>query len=311
MSIEAIDKIYTDDALRILRSVRMSAKLNFNITPPTFEGMKRNVDRLSIITKERIQDELNKMLMCDNPVMAMKLIRDIGAMKYIIFPLELTYYLVQNKYHCYNTVWEHTMKVLDNIKNNSSLEVRIAALLHDIGKVRTRTVDDNGNVHFYRHELLSAIMCEDILRELKYSNDFIHTVQILVKNHMRCKNWGKNCEHMKDKSLRKMEYELGDNMMDCLVLIDADNKAHAPEYCMPNQVQHIIERLEYFKENGLSMKGYKLPVDGNDVMKVLGIEPCATVKGCLNWLMKFAFVNPKITKEELLNKIKQFKNDKK
>ena len=125
---------------------------------------------------------------------------------------------------------------------------------------------------------------------------------------MRCKNWKDDCSHMKDKSLRKMEYALGDNMMNCLALIDADNKAHAPEYCMPNQVKHIIERLKYFKENGLSMKDYKLPVDGNDVMKCLDIPPCFEVRECLNWLLKFAFNNPKITREELLKQIKQFKN---
>lgn len=308
MSIEAIDKIYTDDALRILRSIRMSAKLNFDITFHTFEGMKRNVDRLSIITKERIQDEFNKMLVCDNPVMALNLIKEIGAMKYIIPELEETYGLKQNKYH-FGDVFEHTLKVVENTKND--LELRMAALLHDIGKINTRTIDDNGNVHFYKHELVSAEMCDTILRRLKYSNDFIRTVQILTKNHMRTKNWGDNCNHMKDKTLRKMQYELGDNMMKCLELIDADNKAHAIEYCMPNQVRNIIKRLEQFKEEGMSMENYKLPVNGDDVMEVLRIEPCAKVKECLNWLLKFAFNNPKISREELLKNIKQFRNDKK
>ena len=124
---------------------------------------------------------------------------------------------------------------------------------------------------------------------------------------MRTKNFGDNCSHMKNKTLRKMQYELGDNMMKCLELIDADNKAHAPEYCMPNQVENIIERLEQLRKEDTSMENYKLPVNGDDIMEVLGIEPCAKVKGCLNWLMKLAFVNPKITKEELLKQIKQFK----
>ena len=303
MSIEAIDKIYTDDALRILRSIRMSAKLNFDITFHTFEGMKRNVDRLSIITKERIQDEFNKMLVCDNPVMALNLIKEIGAMKYVIPELEETYDMSQNKYH-FGTVWEHTLKVVENTKND--LVLRMAALLHDLGKIKTRTVDENGNLHFYKHELVSAEMCDTILRRLKYSNDFIRNVQVLVKNHMRCKNIGNFCEKLKDKTLRKFQYELGDNMMKCLELIDADNKAHAPEYCMPNQVENIKKKLEKFKEYGTSMEHYKLPVNGNDVMEVLGIEPCAKVKGCLKWLLKFAFNNPKISREELLKNIKQY-----
>ena len=302
------DIIFLDDPLRILRVCRFSSRYGWEIEEKTFEGMKRNVDRLSIITKERIQDEFNKMLVCDNPVMALNLIKGIGAMKYIIPELEETYGLKQNKYH-FGDVFEHTLKVVENTKND--LELRMAALLHDIGKINTRTIDDNGNVHFYKHELVSAEMCDTILRRLKYSNDFIRTVQILTKNHMRTKNWGDNCNHMKDKTLRKMQYELGDNMMKCLELIDADNKAHAIEYCMPNQVRNIIKRLEQFKEEGMSMENYKLPVNGDDVMFFFMIEPCAKVKECLNWLLKFAFNNPKISREELLKNIKQFRNDKK
>ena len=298
------DSIFLDDPLRVLRVCRFSSRYGWEIENETFEGMKRNVDRLSIITKERIQDEFNKMLVCDNPVMALNLIKDIGAMKYIIPELEETYDITQNEYHNYNTIWQHILKVVENTR--SDLELRMAALLHDIGKINTRTVDDNGNVHFYKHEFVSAEMCDTILRRLKYSNDFIKTVQILVKNHMRTKNFGDNYTHMKDKTLRKMQYELGDNMMKCLELIDADNKAHAPEYCMPNQVENIVKRLKQFKEEGTSMENYKLPVNGDDMMEVLGIEPCAKVKGCLNWLLKFAFNNPKISREELLKKIKQY-----
>ena len=297
------DIIFEQDSLRILRVCRFSSRYGWEIEENTFEGMKRNVNRLSIITKERIQDEFNKMLVCDNPVMALNLIKEIGAMKYIIPELEETYGLKQNKYH-FGDVWEHTLKVVENTRNG--LVLRMAALLHDIGKIKTRTVDENGNVHFYRHEIVSSEMCDTILRRLKYPNDFIKTVQILVKNHMRTKNWGNDCNHMKDKTLRKMQYELGDNMTKCLELIDADNKAHAPEYCMPNQVENIVKRLKQFKEEGTSMENYKLLVNGNDVMKVLGIEPCARVKECLNWLLKFAFNNPKISREELLKKIKQY-----
>lgn len=298
------DVIFEQDSLRILRCIRFSSRYGWEIEKETFESMKRNVDRLSIITKERIQDEFNKMLVCDNPVMALNLIKKIGAMKYIIPELEETYDITQNEYHNYNTIWQHILKVVANTRND--LHLRMAALLHDIGKIKTRTVDDNGNIHFYKHELVSAEMCDTILKRLKYSNDFIKTVQILVKNHMRTKNWGNDCSHMKDKTLRKMQYELGDDMMKCLELIDADNKAHAPEYCMPNQVENIVKRLEQLKQEGTSMENYKLPVNGNDVMKALGIEPCAKVKECLDWLMRFAFNNPKISREELLKKIKQY-----
>ena len=299
------DIVFTDDSLRILRTIRFSSRYNWNIDPNTYEGMKRNVDRLSIITKERIQDEFNKMLVCDNPVMVLNLIKEIGAMEYVIPELEETYSLIQNKYHDFSTVWEHTIKVVSQVPND--LTLRMAALLHDIGKIKTLSIDSNGNRHFYRHEQVSADMAKTILKRLKYSNDFIEKVQILIGNHMRTKQFGHFCRNTKPKTVRKMEYELGDNFDDCLTLIDADNKSHGKGYCLPDQVAGIRRIVADYEKDGTNMFHYKLPVNGNDVMEVLGIEPCAKVKECLDWLMKFAFVNPKITKEELLKKIKQFK----
>lgn len=299
------DIVYSDDALRILRCIRFSSRFGWEISKDTFDGMKRNVDRLSIITKERVQDEFNKMLACNNPVMALRMIKVIGAMKYIIPELEETYDMEQNKYH-FGTVWEHTLCTVDNVEND--LVLRMSALLHDIGKINTRTFGEDGNVHFYGHELESARLCDTILRRLKYSNDFIRKVQKLVKNHMRTKNWGNDCKTMKDKSLRKFQYEMGADVDDCLVLIHADNMSHANEYCMPDQVENIRKRLHELELESTSMIGYKLPVDGNDVMNVLGIGPCKEVKECLDWLMKFAYMTPKITREKMMLNIKQFRN---
>jgi poly(A) polymerase len=313
------DIVYSDDPLRILRCVRFYSRFHgestdWYIEETTLKGMYFNVDRLSIITKERIADELNKMLLCKDPVCAMKLLKDIGAMKYVIPELEETFGMKQNKYH-FGNVWEHTLKVLDNITNDClwpdgryTLVQRMSALLHDIGKIKTRTVDENGNVHFYQHELASADMCDVILRRLKYSNEFIKDVQFLVKNHMRTKQWGDDCSHMKDKSLHKFQYECGDKYYGMLLsLIDADNKAHAPEYCLNNQCRLIDNRtVEMIVEN-TDMFGYRLPIDGNDVMVIKGLKPGREVKECLDYALKLAFNNPKIDKETLLKHIKGYK----
>ena len=316
------DIVYSDDPLRILRCVRFYSRFHgestdWYIEETTLKGMYFNVDRLSIITKERIADELNKMLLCKDPVCAMKLLKDIGAMKYVIPELEETFGMKQNKYH-FGDVFEHTLKVLDNVtKNclsygaftiNDTLVLRMSALLHDIGKIKTRTVDENGNVHFYQHELASADMCDVILRRLKYSNEFIKDVQFLVKNHMRTKNWGDDCSHMKDKSLRKLQYECGNKYYAMLLsLIDADNKAHAPEYCLNNQCRLIDDRTVEMIEENTDMFGYRLPIDGNDVMTIKGLKPGREVKECLDYALKLAFNNPKIDKETLLKHIKGYK----
>lgn len=297
--------VFSDDPLRILRVIRFASRFQWEIEKTTFEGMIANVDKLSIISKERVRDELNKMLLCKKPSVALEYIKQIGAMRYVVPELVETYEMTQNVYHDFNTVWKHTLMTVDNSK--PYLEVRVAALLHDIGKIRTRTVDDKGNVHFYYHEAVSAEMCVDILRELKYSNDLVKTVSRMIKSHMLVKNWKDDLSHMKEKKLHKLEYQLGDNFYKCLDLIDADNKSHGKEYCLPNQVDRILKKEEEIQEEGKSLIGYKLPVNGNDVMETLNIPPSKDVDNCLKWLMTFVYNKPTITREELLKNIIQYK----
>lgn len=300
------DVIYDDDPLRILRCIRFASRYGWEIEKETYEGMVRNVDRLEIITKERVKDELDKMLTCQHPVMAMELLRKTVAMHYVIPELEETYEMGQNEYH-FGTVWEHTMTVLECL-DSDKLELRMAALLHDIGKIRVRT-EVNGKVHFLQHELAGAEMVDELLRPLKYSNDFIRETTFLVKNHMLTKSWGDNCEHMKDKTLRKWQYICGteERFRNLMLLIDADNNAHAPEHCMPHQVELILQRTEEMKAESTAMFGYKLPLSGKDVMEIKGIGPSSQVKECLDYLLKLAFVNPLRDKEETIKHLKGYR----
>ena len=309
--------VYEEDGLRILRCVRFFSRFHaenkdWHIDENTLKGMRDKVDRLSIITKERIADELNKMLMCDDPVCAMRLLVDIGAMRYVIPELCNLVGLEQNKYHS-DDAWGHTLNVLNLVVKKpfygvAELEVRMAALLHDIGKPHVKSVDDKGRVHFYGHELAGADIAEIILRRLKYSNDFINEVKFLVENHMRTKQWGDTCEHMKDKTLRKLQYQCGyARFFELLTLIDADNKSHAIDHCLPNQVYMINKLTNRMVDDKTDMFDYKLPINGDDVMFIKGIKPGRDVKDCLEYAMKLAYNNPKITRTELLKHIKGYK----
>ncbi len=302
----APDIIYDDDPLRILRCIRFASRYGWDIEQETYDGMVRNVARLEIITKERVKDEFDKMMTCHNPVMAMELLRKTGAMHYVIPELEETYDMTQNEYH-FGTVWEHTMAVLGGMESER-LELRLAALLHDIGKIRVRS-EENGNVHFLKHELASGDMIEGLLRPLKYSNETIKEVTFLVRNHMLCKRWGDECEQMKAKKLRKLQYVCGSEsrFRDLMMLIDADNKAHAADRCMSRQVELILRRTEEMKKAGTDMFGYKLPLTGRDVMELEGIRPGPQVKECLDYLLKLAFVNPLRDKKEFTKLLKGYR----
>lgn len=302
------DITYDDDPLRILRCIRFASRYGWDIEQETWEGMVRNTSRLAIITKERVRDELCKMLSGPHPVMAMELLRKSGAMHEVLLELETTFDMTQNDYHS-GTVWEHTMQVLGNVAEKTDrLVLRLAALLHDIGKTVTREEVDGGGVHFIKHELLGKEMVKDIMTRLKFPNADIEEVAFLTLHHMDCKPWGAKAEHMKDKRLRRLQHtcRTEQRFRDLTTLMHADNMAHAEGHCMPGQVPAILRRTEEMLENGTAMFGFKPWMSGNEVMQTKGLKPGKEVKECLDYLLKLAFVNPKMDKEEIVKHLRGY-----
>lgn len=299
------DVVFTDDSLRILRVMRFACRYNFDIEENTLESMKKNVDRLAIITQERITDEFNKMLMTNDPARALCLLGYTGAMKYVVPELIETYDMGQNAYH-FGTVWEHTLAVVEHSTDfEAYLPVRLACVFHDLGKIKTRTVGVDGRVHFYDHETVGAELVHDIMVKMRYPNDVIDETCFYIRNHMVTKAWGDDLNHMKMKSLRKLMYKCKteERFIHLMEVIDADNKSHKSEHCLLLQATRVIETSQTEKR----MFGYHLPIDGNDVMEILGIEPGPKVKKYLDYCMKLAFNNPEITKEACIKQIKSFK----
>ena len=271
VSEQMVDQTFIDDPLRILRVVRFHTKLGFKISEKTFNAMKRNVDRLSIITVERINTELCKILMSKYARQGIELINEIGAMKYVIPELEQCIGLGQNSYH-FGDVWVHTMAVLENHCNlfEPDLICRLAALLHDIGKIECRTVDEHGRVHFYDHEFIGSDVAKRILQRLKFDNKTIDEVCFIIRNHMRAKGFENDCRKMKEKSINKFMYTCGNEerfIRTCQV-IEADNLAHEKSHCITGQYARFVECVKTSK-----MFGYRLPINGDDVINEFGIEP--------------------------------------
>ena len=291
------DIVFDDDPLRILRVIRFATRYGWEIESKTYKSMKKYAKRLKIITKERIQAEFNKILMSENAVMGINMLHDIGAMAFIVPEFEKCYGLTQNRFH-FGDVAEHTLAVLDyHCKHfDADLTERLACFLHDIGKIMTRTVKD-GKVHFYNHEYVGAELTGNILRELKYDTDTIKKVQFLIRNHMRTKQAGDGAKYMKDKSLHKLLYECKTFEMfkSLMRIIECDNEAHAKDCCIHNQYSELVAKVE-LEGSHSKMFGYKLPVTGEDIMSVLGLEPGPIIAEINKRLLNQAFLDPEISR---------------
>ena len=298
------DIVFDDDPLRVLRVVRFATRYGWEIEPKTYASMKKYVDRLEIISKERIKDEFNKILLSDNATMGIRTLCDIGAMKYIIPEVDEMIGMEQNAFH-FGDVFEHTMALLDyDTKHfkDGDVAVRLALLLHDIGKIRTRYVGEDGRVHFYDHEFVGSEMVVDILKNLKYDNKTIDTVQFLVKNHMRTKSFGNDCVKIKPKSFNKLAYTCKNEYLYKALarVIDCDNNSHKEEHNITGQYDYFVSHMN----EAYKMFNYKLPVNGNDVMGVLNISGGLLVKKVLDALLNRAFPNPDtLTRENCLKQI--------
>jgi poly(A) polymerase len=290
------DIIFKEDPLRMLRAIRFTVKYGFEMDDKTLEGIKNHSRSIEIITKERIADELGKILVSSDPVKGIILMKDTGLLKYILPELTQTIGVGQNKYHN-EDVFSHIMTVLS--KTPPNLETRLMALLHDIAKPKVKTIDD-GEVHFYGHEDLGARMAKDILTRLKFSNAGVNIDNVVagVANHMRLKGGGKEGEILKDKTLRKFVNTSGGNLNDILDLIHADNESHSDDASMPNQIPNIRNRITSF-EDKVETKNAKLPINGNDLIQ-LGLKPSSLFREILDAVQEAWYENPDITRDEAI-----------
>jgi putative nucleotidyltransferase with HDIG domain len=293
------DEIFGQDALRMFRAIRFATKYKWKIDTKTWEGIKNNLDNLGNTSMERVRDELNKILLTDDPAYGMRLLKDSGLLPHISPELQQAIGMGQNKYHKH-CVWLHSLEVLKETKPN--LINRLMALFHDIGKINTKTVVD-GEIHFYQHEHIGSDMTREILANLKYPNEIIDAVCLGIKNHMRLKHSGEHGEMVTDKTLRKFTMDLGDHLESLLDVMAADNAAHEGNHTSPGQIPGIINRINALK-GSIPKKTDKLPVTGDD-LKLLGLRQGPLYKKLLDLVRDKQLEYPSTTKEEYLELIKQ------
>lgn len=287
------DIIFKEDPLRMLRAIRFTVKYGWKLPMFMIKSLKKNSSQLKNISAERIQVELNKMLISPHPDKAIRLLQMTGLNKYIAPELDKLVGLKQNKYHDVDAM-KHTLRVVKGVK--PQVVNRLAAMFHDIGKGEVRTIVNN-EIHFYQHEKVSAELAKQIMKKLKYPNEIIVAVVAAVSNHMRTKAFGKDAELASDKALRKFKADLGDHLETTLDLIDSDNKAHHPDHNLPNQAIEIEKRL---KKLGMKTNKPVLPINGNDIIAKFKVPGGPLVGKALDAVKDAWFENPKITKKQAL-----------
>jgi tRNA nucleotidyltransferase (CCA-adding enzyme) len=289
---------FSEDALRMMRAVRFTVTLgeNWRIEEKTGGAIKKNAGYLSAISKERIKDELAKIIMSERAAEGLEILRELGLLKYIIPELEEGYRVSQNKHHIYEC-YEHSLKSLDYAaKKNFNKEVRLAALLHDVGKPRAKR-GEGPNSTFYSHEIIGAKMTAQILNRLKFSKKEIEKITKLVRYHLFYYNVGE----VSDSSVRRLVLKVGpENMEELLQVRMADRIGSGVPKAEPYKLRHLKYVIEKVSQDPISVK--LLKVSGNDVMKILNISPSSKVGQILDILLGYVLEDPKKNEKKFLEK---------
>src|SRR2546423_9012584 len=268
------DKRFDEDPLRLLRAVRFAAQLDFTIEPDTRRSIIRQAPKLQKISRERIRDEMNKLLLSDHPAKGLDLLTELGLMEWIVpevmelrgvsqQPQPIGRAAIHTK-----DVYAHVLRVVE--RSSPRLVTRWSALLHDIAKPRTRTVEE-GKVHFFGHEDLGAYMARDILKRLHFDRDFIDSVSRIVRLHMRANAY---LPDWTDGAVRRLMLESGDDLADLLDLSRADITSYRRDKVLlaDARVTELTERCQRLKEEA-ELVPLKSPLDGNELMELFGRGP--------------------------------------
>ncbi len=291
------DITFSDDPLRMMRCIRFATQLNFMIEDETFDALMRNADRIKIVSGERIKDELNKIMMTRTPSRGFVDLQRCGLLN-LIFPELAALDIVETKNgRSHKNNFYHTLEVLDNVCSKSdNLWLRWAALMHDIGKTRTKRWDNAIGWTFHNHNYIGAKMVPQIFRRLALPLDAkMKYVQKLVDLHMRPISIADDI--VTDSAVRRLMNDAGDDTDDLMLLCEADitSKNEARKRLFLENFRTVRQKLADLKE-----KDYKRLlqpcIDGNEIMEMFGLKPCREV-GLLKQTLKDAVLDNKVANE--------------
>ncbi|MBU2025953.1 MAG: CCA tRNA nucleotidyltransferase [Patescibacteria group bacterium] len=294
-------KRFQEDALRLLRAARFMAQLKFKIEAQTLAAMKKNASLLQEISRERIRDELVKIILSPDPSLGIKTLKQTSLLKYVLPELEQGIGMNQNQHHRY-TVWKHSLLSLKYCPS-PKLSVRLAALLHDIAKPQTKRGEGKQST-FYNHDLIGSRVARQILSRLRFSKKITQKVALLIKNHM----FYYEVDTVTPASIRRLLSKVGPkNIQDLIDLRIADRLGSGCPKAKPYKLRHLEYLVEKVSRDPISVK--MLKINGHHLFKKANIQRGPIMGIILNVLLSEVLDNPrKNTPQYLLQRAKDLKN---
>ena len=288
---------FSDDPLRMMRCIRFATQLNFEIEPETFEALERMVDRIKIVSGERIKDELNKIIMAPHPSIGFEYLQRSGLLQIILPELSALDIVEEKNGRKHKNNFYHTLEVLENVcQHSQNLWLRWAAILHDVGKTKSKRWDGSIGWTFHNHNLIGAKMVPQIFRRLMLPMDMkMKYVQKLVELHMRPIVIADDI--VTDSAVRRLMNDAGDDIEDLMTLCEADitSKNEVRKKMFLENFRMVREKLTDLKE-----KDYKRllqpVIDGNEIMEMFNLKPSREV-GTLKQYLKDAVLDNKVENE--------------
>ncbi len=292
-----------EDALRMMRAVRFSVQLNFNIHSATETAIKKNAPLLQKISAERIRDELIKIIISSRAAEGVEKLRELSLLEQFLPEILEGYEIDQNKHHIYDC-YEHSVKSLEYAtRKNFNFAVRMAALLHDVGKPRSKRGEGKDST-FYNHEVIGEKMTRGILKRLKFSKEEREKISLLVRYHLFYYNVGEVTESSVRRLLRKVGQE---NIEDLLQVRMADRIGSGVPKAEPYKLRHLRYIIDKVSQDPITSS--MLKIDGQTVMKIMDVTPGPLVGAVLNILLQKVMEDPSFnTEEKLTQEVQNLKN---
>lgn len=266
------DKTFSDDPLRMLRAIRFASQLDFRIDPPITASIRRQADRIGIVSAERITAEIYKILASPRPSTGLDLLRKVGLMGIVLPEISALYGLAQPAEYHHKDIFYHTLQVVDNIaEKTEKTDLRFAALLHDIGKPRTRRVDRKKGWTFHGHDAVGSHMINRLAKRMRLSNETREYLKKLTLLHLRPISLAK--EGVTDSAVRRVMVAAGDEVDDLMTLCRADITSKNPK--LVKKYLANFDRVDAFMQNVEerdALRAFQSPVRGGQIMRECGIS---------------------------------------